>query len=72
MKDWRLEDGDGNVFVFPDLTLFKGGAVTIFSKTGVNTVVELYWGATETVWEVGETIALLDPQGEVRATYRVP
>lgn len=72
MKDWRLEDGDGNVFIFPDLTLFKGGAVTIFSKTGVDTVVELYWGATESVWEVGETIALLDPQGEVRATYRVP
>lgn len=72
MKDWRLEDGDGNVFTFPDLTLFKGGAVTIFSKTGVNTVVELYWGTTETVWEIGETIALLDPQGELRATYRVP
>jgi len=72
MKDWRLEDADGNVFIFPDLTLFKGGAVTVFSKTGVDTVVELYWGAPESVWEVGETIALLDPQGEVRATYRIP
>ena len=44
---WRLEDQNGNVYVFPkvpELTLYGGGAVSVFTKEGVNSVVDLYWG----------------------------
>lgn len=72
LRDWRLEDEDGNLYVFPELTLFKDGAVTVYTKAGTNNVVELFWGLSDAVWESGETVSLLDPQGNVQATYTIP
>jgi hypothetical protein len=53
MGGWRLEDEDGNVFVFPPLELFEGGAVNVWTTSGAPTVVDLYWGQTNPVWERG-------------------
>ncbi len=72
LTGWRLEDGSGNVFVFPELTLNKGGAVQIHSAPGVNTVIDLYWGRTSAVWQEGKTAILLDAQGIERARYTIP
>lgn len=72
LRDWRLEDEDGNLYVFPELTLFKDGAVTVYTKAGTNNVVELFWGLSEAVWAAGETVSLLDPQGVIQATFTVP
>jgi LysM repeat protein len=72
---WRLEDGQGNIFIFPQfpqLILYQGGAVNVYTKAGTNTVVDLFWGMTQPVWESGDLVTLKDPQGEVRATYKVP
>ncbi len=72
---WRMEDNQGNIFIFPQfpqLILYRGGAVNIFTKAGSNTVVDLYWGMEQPVWESGDTVTLKDPQGKVRATYQVP
>jgi LysM repeat protein len=72
---WRLEDDRGNVFIFPQspqLRLFPGGAVNIYTKTGVNTVVDLFWGLDHPVWSSGSTVILRDAQGNVHATYVVP
>jgi LysM repeat protein len=72
---WRLEDYQGNVFIFPQfpqLTLFPGGAVNIYTRAGVNSVVELYWGLSQPVWSSGSTVILRDAQNNVRATYAVP
>jgi len=72
---WRLEDSDGNIFVFPQfpqLILYKGGAVNVYSKSGSNTVVDLFWGLSTPVWESGDTVTLKDPQGSERAAYQVP
>jgi hypothetical protein len=72
LNGWQLQDEDGNVFPFPALTMFSGGAVTVYSKTGTSTVVELYWGQEEAIWEIGEKAYLIDPTGEIRAVYQVP
>jgi len=72
---WRLEDGQGNLFVFPEfpqLTLFSGGAVNIYTRAGVNTVVDLYWGLDKPVWTSGSTVILRDADGNVQARYLVP
>lgn len=69
---WRLQDDDGNVYVFPQITLFGSGAVNVYSSAGVDTVVALYWNSGEAVWETGETVTLLDDAGKVQATYSVP
>lgn len=72
LAGWQLKDENGNVFVFPQLQLYKDGAVNVWTTSGVNTVVDLYWGLTSPVWSSGEKVTLLDAQGKVRATYTVP
>jgi len=69
---WQLQDQDGNAFNFPALTMFQGGAVTVFTRAGTSTVVELYWGQEEPLWQSGEKAYLIDPDGQVQAVYTVP
>jgi hypothetical protein len=72
LAGWQLKDSNRNVFTFPNLTLNSGGAVQIHSTSGINTVIDLYWGETEPVWQSGEEAQLLDPSGNMRAVYTVP
>ena len=72
LAGWHLEDEDKNVFVFPGLTLYPEGAVQVHTMAGQDTVVDLYWGLRQSVWESGEEVSLVDPQGTERATYKVP
>lgn len=72
---WRLEDEQQHIFIFPQfpqIILYKGGYVNIYTKSGTDSVIELFWGLNEPVWQSGETVVLRDPQGDVRATYTVP
>ena len=72
LSNWQLKDSNRNVFTFPNLTLNNGGAVQVHTISGTNTVIDLYWGLTNPVWESGEEAQLLDPNGNVRAVYKVP
>ncbi len=72
MNGWRLEDSLGHRFIFPDIVLYKGGAVRVYTRAGTNTVNDLYWGLTQAVWSSGKTVSLFDQQGILRATLPVP
>lgn len=72
LSSWQLQDADRHVFTFPNLTLNTGGAVQIHTIAGTNTVIDLYWGLGDPVWQSGEGAQLLDPAGNVRAIYKVP
>ncbi|MFN8387948.1 MAG: lamin tail domain-containing protein [Anaerolineales bacterium] len=72
LANWQLQDSDKNIFIFPNITLNNDGAVQVHTVSGTNTVIDLYWGETEPVWQSGEEAALLDPSGNVRAVYQVP
>jgi hypothetical protein len=72
LANWELRDEDKNVFVFPQLILHQSGAVQIHTASGTNTVIDLYWGENEPVWQSGEEAQLVDPSGTVRARYKVP
>lgn len=72
LANWELRDEDRNVFVFPQLILYPNGAVQIHTASGTNTVIDLYWGESEPVWESGEEAQLYDPSGNLRAVYKVP
>ena len=72
LANWELRDENRNVFVFPQLVLHTNGAVQVHTISGTNTVIDLYWGLTDPVWQSGEEAQLLDPSGNVRAVYKVP
>ena len=70
---WKLEDGTGNLFTLPQLTLnLRGGTVNVFTKPGSNSSTDLYWGLQAPVWSSGETVILRDPQGTIQAQYSIP
>ncbi len=69
---WRMEDENNHRFVLPELMLNKDGAIKVYTKPGTNSVIELHWGIKEPVWSSGELVSLMDQNGAVRATYRIP
>jgi hypothetical protein len=69
---WSLKDEDGNICLFPSITLVKEGAVQVHTSAGTNTVIDLYWNMTEPVWKSGETASLYDSSGKLLVTYKVP
>jgi LysM repeat protein len=72
LDGWKLKDQNGNEFVFPYLELFEGGAVNVWTTVGTPNVVDLYWGLQYPVWQSGETVTLVDADGKVQATYKIP
>ncbi|MBK8027322.1 MAG: lamin tail domain-containing protein [Chloroflexi bacterium] len=72
LNEWTLRDGQGNVYTFPEQRLFQGGLVTVFTRTGDDTAIALFWDRDAAVLESGDTLTLTDNNGRVQSTYRVP
>jgi hypothetical protein len=72
LSGWTLKSGSGKVFDFPIFTVYSGGAFQVFSRSGVNTSLELYWGSSEPLWSSGAKVMLLDPSGALRQEYNIP
>ena len=72
LAGWRLEDSDGNRYSFPALVLHPGGAIDLFSRSGDDSVLELFWDRSEAIWSSGEQAALVDPNGVTQVEYVVP
>jgi LysM repeat protein len=71
MAGWTLDDGEGAVYVFPAFTLHRG-AVSLHTRAGQDTVIDLYWGLDQPLWSPGDTITLKDAAGVVQSTFRIP
>ena len=72
MNGWTLRDGKGDQYTFPAFTVFPSGAFQVFSRSGVNTSLELYWGLASAVWSSGAKVMLYDPSGVKRQEFPVP
>jgi len=72
LSQWTLSDAAGNVFTFPDISLFPNVQMRIHSTGGRSTPSDLYWGRETPAWDGGELITLRDAQGNVIDTYIVP
>ena len=72
MSGWQIIDENENQFTFPALILNNGGSVKVYSKGGIDTVIELYWQAEAPIWQSGETVRLLNSDGNTAATYSIP
>ena len=54
------------------LDLHGQGAVNIYTKEGSSNPIELYLGLRDPIWQPGETVSLIDPDGEVHDTFIIP
>lgn len=71
LQDWILQDGDGNVYTFPAITLYNG-VVEVYTRSGSNTVISLFWGLEQPVWSQGEVATIYDPEGNLRSRFQIP
>ena len=73
LKDWTLSDAQGHGVIFPDLFLGAGGSVRVHTAAGQNSVTDLYWGQTATVWaESGDVATLRDASGREVHVFQLP
>jgi hypothetical protein len=72
LAGWQLRDGDGNAYIFPQLTLYQDGAVNLNTRSGTNTYVDLFWNLAAAVWRSSETVSLYDTGGILRASFAIP
>lgn len=72
LTGWQLKDGNGHTFTFPKLILNQDGAVQVFTRAGSDSVIELHWGLDQPIWKSGMTVSLLDPLGNLRASFHIP
>ena len=73
MAGWTLDDGQGQVYRFPDgFTLYNRGAVSVHTRTGTDTAIDLFWGVPAAVWTSGKTLTLRDGNGDVQSTFTIP
>ncbi len=71
LEGWTLTNGQGMRYVFPQFNLFPQGAVVVHSGVGEDTALDLYWGLGTAVWEPGDTVQLLDAEGNLQAELEV-
>jgi LysM repeat protein len=72
LAGWRVEDGAGNAFIFPELTLYKGVSINLNTRQGEDSVLDLFWELNYTVWKSGKTVLLYDAQNHLRSSYTIP
>ncbi len=78
LLDWRIRDENNNEYSILEqsglasLELHSQGAVNIYTKAGASNPIELYLGLSDPIWQPGETVTLIDPQGEIHDTYLIP
>lgn len=72
LNGWTLTDGDGNTFTFPAQRVFTNAQITVFTRSGQNTPIALYWGQRAAVFgEPGDVVTLADANGVVQSTFRI-
>lgn len=65
MKNWTLRDVDDQKYSFPEFELAPGAQVRVWTRAGVDTNEDLFWGRDDPVWNFREDTAVLrNPDGE--------
>jgi hypothetical protein len=78
LQDWSIKDENNNEYNILEqsgvasLDLHGQGAVNIYTKEGDSNPIELYLDLSDPIWQPGETVTLIDPDGEVHDTYVIP
>lgn len=60
LTGWQITGPAGQTFTFPELRLFGGSSLHVFSRAGDNTPVAWYWGSSEALWTPGSTLIIQD------------
>ncbi|CAG1010006.1 MAG: lamin tail domain-containing protein [Anaerolineae bacterium] len=67
ISGWTLRDARGNVFTFPDFSMYEGRRLIIYTREGQSGALALYWGLKEAIWnDPAQSIIIADAEGNVQ------
>ena len=72
LQGWRLEKEDGPAYQFGGISLFPGSGIVLYTGSGADTSVALYWGQAAPIWERGAVARLVNPQGQEVSRLSAP
>ena len=69
---WTLSDSNRNEYTFPNLRLWQGGSLMVYSREGIDDPPSsFFWGKKKAIWSSGEVATLKDAQGNRVTTFSV-
>ncbi len=69
---WTLSDSNRNEYTFPNLRLWQGGSLMVYSREGIDDPPSsFFWGKQKAIWSPGEVATLKDAQGNTVTTFSV-
>jgi len=72
MTGWKVKNKAGVTFTFPELTMFAGRRIVLFTRTGNTTPLNLFWGRANALWgDSTEVITITDDKDQVQLTYPI-
>jgi hypothetical protein len=72
LTGWKVDNGSGQAYTFPSLTLYPGGVIALYSKSGENTAIDVFWGLSRAAWKSGGVVMVTDSAGGKRVEYVIP
>jgi micrococcal nuclease len=64
MTDWWVLDEANNEYRFQDFVLAEGFTATLYTGSGTDTILKLYWGSSKPIWNNdGDSLYLRDAEG---------
>jgi micrococcal nuclease len=70
MIGWTVKDEATHIYDFPDFSLGPQQKVTLYTGSGEDSLDELYWGETWSVWNNdGDTLYMRDSEGNLVLAY---
>jgi len=74
LNGWKLANDHGTTYSFPSRfqLLANGVTIKVFTAAGTDSPLELHWGSSSPIWQSGGTVKLFDPQGNQRASFKIP
>jgi hypothetical protein len=72
LTGWKVENGSGQEYTFPSLTLYPGGVIALYTRNGENTAIDVYWGLSKAAWKSGAVVTVTDSAGAKRTEYDIP
>jgi LysM repeat protein len=72
LQGWKVEREGGPAYTFGNMLLFPGSGVLVYTGSGADTSVAVYWNQTGAVWQSGAQARLVNPQGDEVAKLSAP
>lgn len=71
LNGWSIKSSNGNTYAFKNVSIAKDGFLNLYTTNGSDTSTALFMNRAEPAWVVGDSLTLLNAEGQTVNTYVV-